>query len=99
METHSIPNKRLDILKRCYEELCERLNYSDDAKIKRYMSRLLRSEWFQPFFREYKRDYLEAMLVIEDISCTALFARLQENNGAYPYGLHVVGTYIVIYIQ
>lgn len=53
-----VPRERLPALQKSYEDLCLWLNFNDSTK---YAVRLLlESEYVKPFFREYRRDYLEA---------------------------------------
>lgn len=60
MTNRSIPRERRLALKEGFENLVEWLNYGDETK--HLLLRLLSSEFIRPFFREYRRDYLEAVL-------------------------------------
>ncbi|KAI1148580.1 hypothetical protein F4825DRAFT_91377 [Nemania diffusa] len=58
MARKTIPRERLPALQKSYDQLCLWLNY--DASTKHSARRLLDSSYVKPFFREYRRDFLEA---------------------------------------
>ncbi|GAP90381.1 hypothetical protein SAMD00023353_4900510 [Rosellinia necatrix] len=58
MMTKTIPRERLPALQKSYDQLCEWLNY--DANTRHSARRLLDGRYIKPFFREYRRDFLEA---------------------------------------
>lgn len=72
----SIPRERRQALQQGLEQLTEWLNY--DSGTKHYVRNLLNSEFVRPFFREYRRDYLEAADPVEDIGCDELFGWVRE---------------------
>ncbi|RYP08176.1 hypothetical protein DL765_008876 [Monosporascus sp. GIB2] len=78
MTSRSIPRDRRSALQQGFEQLCVWLNY--DESTKHHVRHLLNSEYIRPFFREYRRDYLEAEDVVEDIGCDELFRWLRETN-------------------
>lgn len=57
MTNRSIPRERRYALQQGLEQLAVWLNYDDTTK--HFVSHLLSSEYVRPFFREYRRDYLE----------------------------------------
>ncbi|KAI1488533.1 hypothetical protein F5X96DRAFT_645073 [Biscogniauxia mediterranea] len=66
MGKKKIPPERLMELQEKYEDLCMVLNFNDETK--HHVRHLLNSEFVKPFFREYRRDYLEATEVIDDVN-------------------------------
>ncbi|KAI1326214.1 hypothetical protein F5Y16DRAFT_400581 [Xylariaceae sp. FL0255] len=55
----SIPRERVAALQKSYDQLCMWLNY--DASSKQHVRHLLDHEYVRPFFREYRRDFLEVV--------------------------------------
>ncbi|KAI1824083.1 hypothetical protein F4861DRAFT_549015 [Xylaria intraflava] len=71
MARKTIPRERLQALQKSYDQLCEWLNY--DSSTKHAARRLLDSRYVKPFFREYRRDYLEAAQVRSPVPCGELY--------------------------
>ncbi|KAH8165097.1 hypothetical protein CIB48_g3165 [Xylaria polymorpha] len=57
MPRKTIPRDRLPALQKSYDQLCAWLNY--DASTRHFVRHLLDSSYVKPFFREYRRDFLE----------------------------------------
>ncbi|KAI6087712.1 hypothetical protein F4821DRAFT_235749 [Hypoxylon rubiginosum] len=66
----AIPRERRAVLQKLYDDLCVWLNF--DSETKHFVRQFLDSDFVRPFFREYRRDYLEAAAEIEDVDCGAL---------------------------
>ncbi|KAI0551199.1 hypothetical protein F4679DRAFT_144649 [Xylaria curta] len=57
MPRKTIPRDRLPALQKSYDQLCVWLNY--DTSTRHFVRHLLDSGYVKPFFREYRRDFLE----------------------------------------
>lgn len=60
MTNRSIPRDRRPALQEGLEQLAEWCNYDDETK--HFLPQVLGGDYIRPFFREYRRDYLEALL-------------------------------------
>ncbi|KAL7629803.1 hypothetical protein AAE478_001326 [Parahypoxylon ruwenzoriense] len=67
----TIPRERIAPLQQIYDDLCMRLNTDDETK--NVASQILSSDSVQPFFKEYRRDYLEVIMDLEHVGCNELF--------------------------
>ncbi|XXG95159.1 hypothetical protein Hte_001419 [Hypoxylon texense] len=54
----AIPRERRAALQKLYDDLCVWLNFDDETK--HFVRSILDGDFVAPFFREYRRDYLEA---------------------------------------
>ncbi|TGJ82487.1 hypothetical protein E0Z10_g6265 [Xylaria hypoxylon] len=71
MPRKSIPRDRLPALQKSYDQLCVWLNYDPNA---RHSARhLLDSSYVKPFFREYRRDFLEVRHGYPAVQCAELY--------------------------
>ncbi|KAI5917588.1 hypothetical protein F4810DRAFT_716319 [Camillea tinctor] len=70
MGKKKIPTERFQELQQQYEQLCMVLNFTDETK--HHVHHILNSEFVKPFFREYRRDYLEKAEVIDNADCEEL---------------------------
>ncbi|OTB03816.1 hypothetical protein M426DRAFT_23341 [Hypoxylon sp. CI-4A] len=66
----NIPKQRLAALTRLYNDLGERIGFQGDEL--HYTRNILDSEYVKPFFKEYRRDYLEVTAELEIIDCGEL---------------------------
>ncbi|KAI8623426.1 hypothetical protein F5Y19DRAFT_458588 [Xylariaceae sp. FL1651] len=66
-----IPRERLAALQKSYDKLCTWLNY--DTESKQLARHLLDSDQVKPFFREYRRDFLETTHDHPDVQFAELF--------------------------
>ncbi|KAI1373324.1 hypothetical protein F4677DRAFT_430090 [Hypoxylon crocopeplum] len=73
-----ISPERLADLRRMYDCLCEWLNFDDDTKP--FVRQILDSDFVKPFFREYRREYLEVATEIADIDYNELFQWCRSTN-------------------
>ncbi|KAI2641334.1 hypothetical protein GGS21DRAFT_369395 [Xylaria nigripes] len=71
MARKTIPRERLQALQKSYDQLCVWLNY--DNSTKHGTRRLLDSSYVKPFFREYRRDYLEVSHSRPPVQCADLY--------------------------
>ncbi|KAI1383728.1 uncharacterized protein F4822DRAFT_417390 [Hypoxylon trugodes] len=74
----SIPQERLPALQQIYDTLCFYLGFYDDEK--HMVRQILDSEFVKPYFKEYRRDYLEITTQLEDIDCDELFGWCRSVN-------------------
>ncbi|KAI2605645.1 hypothetical protein GGR54DRAFT_444100 [Hypoxylon sp. NC1633] len=74
----SVPRERLADLQKIYDYLCEWLNF--DKETKHLVQPFLDSDFITPFFKEYRRDYLEVTAEIEDVDCNGLSRWCVSNN-------------------
>jgi hypothetical protein len=72
MAKKSIPRERLPALQKSYDQLCLWLNYDTDTK--HLARRLLDGGNVRPFFREYRRDFLEATRDHRAVQCAELYS-------------------------
>ncbi|KAI1432883.1 hypothetical protein GGR50DRAFT_696601 [Xylaria sp. CBS 124048] len=80
MARKNIPRERLQVLQKSYDQLCEWLNY--DTSTKHGARRLLDSSYIKPFFREYRRDYLEASSSSSSSSSSTSSSSSSKNRSA-----------------
>ncbi|KAI3330301.1 hypothetical protein F4824DRAFT_478745 [Ustulina deusta] len=71
MPRKSIPRERLPALQKSYDQLCVWLNY--DPNNRHSVRRLLDSSHVKPFFREYRRDFLEVAHDHSTVQCAELY--------------------------
>ncbi|KAI0967138.1 hypothetical protein F4678DRAFT_446662 [Xylaria arbuscula] len=80
MPRKSIPRERLPALQKSYDQLCVWLNY--DPSNRPSVRRLLDSSYVKPFFREYRRDFLETTSSYDHptVQCTELYRWCMATN-------------------
>ncbi|KAI1163827.1 hypothetical protein F5B18DRAFT_302242 [Nemania serpens] len=79
MPRKNIPRERLPALQKSFDQLCVWLNY--DASTRHSARGLLDSNYVKPFFREYRRDFLElAHGHHAVVQCTELYRWCISNN-------------------
>lgn len=74
----TIPRERLPALQKSYDELCVWLNF--DGSTKQGARQLLDSSFVRPFFREYRRDFLEVAGDHEAPQLAELYGWCVETN-------------------
>ncbi|KAI1775797.1 hypothetical protein F4818DRAFT_441075 [Hypoxylon cercidicola] len=74
----AIPQERRAVLQKLYNDLVMWLNFNDETK--HFVQQILDGEFVEPFFREYRRDYLEVEDDIEEVDCAQLEDWCQSNN-------------------
>ncbi|KAI1098062.1 hypothetical protein F4804DRAFT_325805 [Jackrogersella minutella] len=74
----AIPRDRLPALQQTYDTLCSYFGFYDDEK--HFMRQILDGDFVKPFFKEYRRSYLEPTLQLEDINCDELLRLCRTTN-------------------
>ncbi|KAI3319562.1 hypothetical protein HD806DRAFT_548129 [Xylariaceae sp. AK1471] len=78
MAKKTIPRERLPALQKSYDQLCVWLNY--DTNTKHFARHLLDSGNVRPFFREYRRDFLEVARGRQAVQCAELYSWCISTN-------------------
>ncbi|KAJ8120847.1 hypothetical protein ONZ43_g2551 [Nemania bipapillata] len=78
MARKTIPRERLTALQKSYDQLCIWLNY--DTSTRHSARRLLDSNYVKPFFREYRRDFLEVPHDHAAVQCGELYRWCISSN-------------------